>query len=680
MVYLASLLSQLLVAGTLVVALGLGAAVAYFYVQARRREAAEAEREAHEVKQRDSELSHIRERIEEIYERQQTGSETQFARVDQQLEELQSHLDAKGRQIDGVQGQMRYELERHGDEIAELRNQLREAIEVFAAAALPAAQPAAPALEAHVEPTPAPQSEEPPANSPHSVIYAPKAEEPTDEAPALTPVDNHLKDDHELLEDLFGGTNLDSGEADETESDPVPATESPLAVETPVEEELAEEEAAPKGPLASGVSFVTREVVDLTGQAEPRDDLAFVDLSGSAPQTDAWDAEVIAEVEPALDAASAPLPSEDDIAESDVAEDTFAEDTAEPDDQTEDVTPSPVQWAALDSTGPESEAAQGPVDDLLVDANVEDLTAAETSTETDDLFEAATAHDAAETDPEDETFSPEAAVLPDTPDASPWENLNVALPEAEDLAPQDNSSLDAAAAAEAPSDEATSDDAFADVEIEADAGAPEWKDQDEESAEDAADAGNVAPDFTLETGSPFDPFGMDTHDVPEPLPTHSGDGMSAPDFDAETFDADAFDADPFSDASPDYHPEPTTDLDSFAEPAADLSDLAFDASELGPTDAADDAPLPVAPGEGEDLTILTVVDGPMQERLYALGITTIEAIARWSRSDARRIADQLTHTSEEDIMDRWVFEAQSILFERYQDELRGQRQQRLNAN
>ena len=47
---------------------------------------------------------------------------------------------------------------------------------------------------------------------------------------------------------------------------------------------------------------------------------------------------------------------------------------------------------------------------------------------------------------------------------------------------------------------------------------------------------------------------------------------------------------------------------------------------------------------------------------------TLDEIARWGRTDARRVAVEL-QVSEEDIMNRWIFEAQSALFERYQAEM-----------
>ena len=430
---LALTLASILVAATAALAVLLACAVAYFYVQARRREAAEAEREAHALRRRDTELRHIRQRLEEIYERQQTGAETQFARVNQEIEDLQTSLDAKGRQIDGVQGQLRYELKRHEEEIAALRNQLREAIEVFAAAALPAARPTTPAL-------PAPPPAEPPPR--------PAPVEPEPPAPPEV-----MKDDAELLSDLFGDSGLDA----DAEPDEYPA---PHTQRTPEDER----------------GFTARPLVDASAPMEANDAFAFVEI------------------------APPPAPR-----------------------------PAPIPWNRLD----------------------------EIPTETHD--------DPAETESR-------------------------------------------------PS-------------------------------------------------------------------THSGDGMD-----------DAPPADPFADPAPtlrrafvveEDQTEPVVpDTDAAAEPEPGISPAASPASDLlDPAEIVSfDAPGAVPGTEMlayDDLTVLSAVDAAVQQKLYVLGITTVEAVARWNRTDARRIANQLTHTSEEDIMDRWVFEAQAVLFDRYQEELRAQRRQRL---
>ena len=54
----------------------------------------------------------------------------------------------------------------------------------------------------------------------------------------------------------------------------------------------------------------------------------------------------------------------------------------------------------------------------------------------------------------------------------------------------------------------------------------------------------------------------------------------------------------------------------------------------------------------------------MQTALYKAGVLTLDEIACWGRSDARRMAKEIG-VREEVIMTEWIFEAQSALFERY---------------
>ncbi|MDX1531570.1 MAG: hypothetical protein R3362_08595, partial [Rhodothermales bacterium] len=87
-----------------------------------------------------------------------------------------------------------------------------------------------------------------------------------------------------------------------------------------------------------------------------------------------------------------------------------------------------------------------------------------------------------------------------------------------------------------------------------------------------------------------------------------------------------------------------------------------------PPQADQDAPATSAAIGGDDLTKLSAVDAQMQARLYAIGVLTLDEIAQWTRADARRVAGQVG-TSEEVILEQWVFEAQALLFERYQQAL-----------
>lgn len=91
-----------------------------------------------------------------------------------------------------------------------------------------------------------------------------------------------------------------------------------------------------------------------------------------------------------------------------------------------------------------------------------------------------------------------------------------------------------------------------------------------------------------------------------------------------------------------------------AEPIGDLIDT-FDF--FGDADGAAE---PV-PFEGaDDLTVLSSVEEPMQQLLYAEGVRRLDEIAGWGRAEARRISAAVGVT-EELILSQWVVEAQAAL-------------------
>ncbi|MDX1531828.1 MAG: hypothetical protein R3362_09915, partial [Rhodothermales bacterium] len=103
-------LLQFLLVAFLALAAGLGGLVAYFYFRARGREEVEAalsEAEEAELHQRQQDIIRIRQRLEDIHERQTMASETQHARVLQQLETLQDHVEARGHQFQGLRRELR---------------------------------------------------------------------------------------------------------------------------------------------------------------------------------------------------------------------------------------------------------------------------------------------------------------------------------------------------------------------------------------------------------------------------------------------------------------------------------------------------------------------------------------------------------------------------------------------
>ncbi len=76
---------------------------------------------------------------------------------------------------------------------------------------------------------------------------------------------------------------------------------------------------------------------------------------------------------------------------------------------------------------------------------------------------------------------------------------------------------------------------------------------------------------------------------------------------------------------------------------------------------------------GDDLTVITGLDAETQEALRNLGVISLDEIASWHPADAQRIAAQLGTVSDRVIFDVWVPEAQAALFDRFQQRLRTNR-------
>ncbi len=87
---------------------------------------------------------------------------------------------------------------------------------------------------------------------------------------------------------------------------------------------------------------------------------------------------------------------------------------------------------------------------------------------------------------------------------------------------------------------------------------------------------------------------------------------------------------------------------------------------------SDDKALSETRKDEQNLTIIPGIDDETQAALYRLGVTTLDEIAGWHRSDASCIADELGTVSENEIFDRWVLDAQSALFDLFQPRLRRQ--------
>ena len=99
-----------------------------------------------------------------------------------------------------------------------------------------------------------------------------------------------------------------------------------------------------------------------------------------------------------------------------------------------------------------------------------------------------------------------------------------------------------------------------------------------------------------------------------------------------------------------------------ATPAAPAAPSAHQApSAHGPT---------VEEEPAERLTSLPSIDEDIERALRSAGVTSLDEIARWNRTDARRIAGQVG-VSENTVLNHWVFEAQTALFERFTQQVGG---------
>jgi predicted flap endonuclease-1-like 5' DNA nuclease/TolA-binding protein len=301
---LVSTVTQFLLIALVVLAVLLGSTVGYFFFRARRSEAgALTDDERAELRKRDQELANIRNRLDEISWRQQTGAETQQQVVNQQLEQMQHQLTARGRQIEGLHGQLKYEMAQRQEEMDELRRQLHEVVHVMREGAqLPAASRAQlppapePASRDHVEPAEAPQPEATPAAAEQTAAPAgeppvqpaaeppvqPAAEPPAYEPPAIEWMPAHEIAEEAAPEDDFSWEPIEldfalepvedapvaSGDTEEEEREDLLSlfTEATRA-RHPRTEEPAETEAAP--PSFEPIEAFMEE----SAQAPPQNDL-----------------------------------------------------------------------------------------------------------------------------------------------------------------------------------------------------------------------------------------------------------------------------------------------------------------------------------------------------------------------------------------------------------------------
>lgn len=249
---LLSTLTQILLGILVITAVLLGAVIGYFYVRVRRTESGRlTDKELATISQRDQEIAMIRSKIEEMHQHQIGASNTQNAVFRQQLEQMQEHLTARGRQIEGLQGQLRNEMAQRQQAMEELQAQMRELLSIVnSRPTLQASEPAqieAPAHEPMLDEAGTTSVDETPVPSNDDTFFtfaSPFAEE------ASAPVTTFVEEESFVAENPFQEeTSLATDELFAQET--MFSFSNPFAEEEPaVQKNVFNEGATPASPFA----------------------------------------------------------------------------------------------------------------------------------------------------------------------------------------------------------------------------------------------------------------------------------------------------------------------------------------------------------------------------------------------------------------------------------------------
>ncbi|MEM9997549.1 MAG: hypothetical protein AAF809_07595 [Bacteroidota bacterium] len=215
----------------------------------------------------------------------------------------------------------------------------------------------------------------------------------------------------------------------------------------------------------------------------------------------------------------------------------------------------------------------------------------------------------------------------------------------------------------APAAPEPADATFVDTTPVAEPEAPASSGLEWQSFDFAADISNA--DVSGAEVTPEDPTPVDAASFDGP----SGDS-STPDAPLPTFASFAS----LTSTPPPAAPPPATPAPSpsASEPAAPVPSVSAPnapaPSGPAPSMPAPEPSAPSRPDGADDLTVISGIDEDVQQQLYALDVVKLDQVARWSRTEARRVAQELGLRPQV-VMDQWVFEAQSVLFDQYQQQL-----------
>ena len=629
MLILGSVITNIILATSLILAAAVAGLMAYHFAKAKLREREGFTYEPEDDITRPSpgaearaksaeEIAQIRARIEMLMEQQTLRSETQSQHLAQKMDEIRTHMGQQDAKMDGIKSELRHEISRRNVELDELRGQLASALDAFwksmpslpeagsgDSLALPPADTASlEEIDEHIEPTE--ESDEPVYEEPSPVYDADMADE-FETASAASPYDTGAHPEYTAAAAMasFESTQDDS-QVLEAETQHVVAEHPDAHEEHIVQEEEdysnepyeAHEAASWESTTELERAYEDSEEVTSQPQQTRSEEATITPLGAPNDYFERFklpretDADAADAGEPFVgesDTESAALFESEPVAEEQYEADAQHEFESEPTPEYVNPSDNPYDLEGFAPLGSPEYTYEDPVE-------ASDDIADSTSTEREDELSASPANAS-----EVHTELP----LPPVADLhSPLESLDNRIDEEDPEAaiPAHGSILDAASIA-------TGDPQF--------------------------DTPSTQPPLS----AAFQP--VDLEILKQPTTLGSDLASEAPP------------STPAPESETQESPEQVT------QPAASLREDRPPA----PENAA--SPQNTS---GDDLTRIQGVDADMQRKLHGIGVTKLDQIARWSRADARYVSGELG-VPEEKVRTQWVFEAQSLLFDQYQEQL-----------
>ncbi|MEM8558468.1 MAG: hypothetical protein AAGG50_11655 [Bacteroidota bacterium] len=318
----------LILIAVIVLAVALGGVIAFLYVRARRAEEAGGATSAAPVsqkevlRQKEEQVTKIRQRIEELYQQQQQEQRIQHAQLSQQMDDVKLHIETNDRKVDGLRSELHHEIERRNQELDELRHQLAGALDSFWKThdALPEGQSAGPRM---LTAGSAPQAAAPAEPAPITPIAdsAPAAPEPADATFVdTTPVAEPEAPASSGLEWQSFDFAADVSSADVTGAEVTP--EDPTPVDAASFDGPSGDSSTPDAPLPTFASFASlTSTPPPAAPATPAPSPSASEPAAPVPSVSVPSAPAPPEPAPSVPAASVPAPEPQAPARPDGADD-----------------------------------------------------------------------------------------------------------------------------------------------------------------------------------------------------------------------------------------------------------------------------------------------------------------------------------------------------------------------